>query len=593
MLRRLLEASARAAGQPHSNSLPTATLAPVLLHSQAAANLTAPRPQPNSSAGGTPGLFHAASTITTLVSSAQHQFQNSSLYLLPAQASDNDGFEYSILAAFSDMETVLLACISTLVPLIVALGLAFGIRHVWRKYKDRRTSTASALPWYRGVCSRHNTCESLRHNQASIQPQATQILSAQDLVNGMSGPRYICETEVMEDVGLGPSSKMQYTSPGSHTSKNTNGNIITLTLKNNHLIVETEERAVTVEDAGYQDNGCSVIVEVPPGYRNDDVEPQNQGSSSDDLSGAGRGGVISNEEQQALVHREEIPEDRFGAFDNARLFGSINTGLSQSDLSISSRDSVNPSYRYGNQLEYEAGHFGYPMYVDSMLLKVEPTTSRYSSSSNKWVEFDKSPDTEKTLLKEDDSKMPRPENDDISEMCNNRADSGGSSLEQQDSTDLSNSTDTTTTVRLNPNLEINGDEVASLLDNKPVITGALLKDEAALQEDTFQEQQRKLGNGTLTPEHYADNRPETNNKEQQQHNNGTRQPEASSFVPTHKRTGSIPPRLIEETTALEFERKKPPALDIYSQIKTSILPGLSPKFELLRNEISPVDEKES
>ena len=82
---------------------------------------------------------------------------------------------------------------------------------------------------------------------------------------------------------------------------------------------------------------------------------------------------------------------------------------------------------------------------------------------------------------------------------------------------------------------------------------------------------------------------ELNNKEQ---SNAVTRPESSAFVPSHKRTGSIPPRLIEES--LEIERKK--TLDIYSQIKTStknILPALSPKFELLQNEVSPVDEKES
>lgn len=64
-------------------------------------------------------------------------------------------------------------------------------------------------------------------------------------------------------------------------------------------------------------------------------------------------------------------------------------------------------------------------------------------------------------------------------------------------------------------------------------------------------------------------------------------------MPTHQRTGSTPPRLIEQTEPLEFERKKPAALDIYSQIKTSILPGLSPKFELLQNEVGPVDDSQS
>lgn len=65
------------------------------------------------------------------------------------------------------------------------------------------------------------------------------------LVNGLDVPRYVCETEVMEDVNVALAAMSEYTTTGNHTSKNANGNIITLTLKNNHLIVETEERAVS------------------------------------------------------------------------------------------------------------------------------------------------------------------------------------------------------------------------------------------------------------------------------------------------------------------------------------------------------------
>lgn len=36
------------------------------------------------------------------------------------------------------------------------------------------------------------------------------------------------------------------------------------------------------------------------------------------------------------------------------------TGLSQSDYSLSSFTSVNPSYRYGNQVGYMSGYYGYP-----------------------------------------------------------------------------------------------------------------------------------------------------------------------------------------------------------------------------------------
>ncbi|KAF3426531.1 hypothetical protein E2986_13533 [Frieseomelitta varia] len=405
-----------------------------------------------------------------------------------------------------------------------------------------------------------------------------------ELVNGLDRPRYICETEVMEEVNVASATPVEYTPPGN---KNANGNIITLTLKNNHLIVETEERAVTMEDnknRRYQDNGCSFVVEVQPSYQNE--EPEASKGSTDDVTA----GVT---DQQALVHREEIPEDRAPGFENTRLFGSTNTGLSQSDLSISSQGSVNPSYRYGNQVEYDAGHLGYPMYGGSY---ESDTLSRKLEGGSKWVEFDKSPDTEKTLLnvsktssmekdaEESPSMMSKQNNLDVSQ-------GSGGSMDQQDSTDASISTDT---VRSNPNLQVNGatpnkleimEQKALNYDfgksetNKPVITGALLKDD--VQEDTFQEQQRKLGNGTLTPEH----------KEERAK---TQKPESCTFVPSHKRSGSIPPRLIEETLELDLEPKK--SLDIYSQIKTStksILPGLSPKFELLQNEVSPIEEKES
>jgi hypothetical protein len=49
--------------------------------------------------------------------------------------------------------------------------------------------------------------------------------------------------------------------------------------------------------------------------------------------------------------------------DNCNRSLNTNTGLSQSDLSISSSGSNNPSYRYGNQVGYEGGHYGYPQYV--------------------------------------------------------------------------------------------------------------------------------------------------------------------------------------------------------------------------------------
>ena len=51
----------------------------------------------------------------------------------------------------------------------------------------------------------------------------------------------------------------------------------------------------------YQDNGCSFVVEVQPSYQNEG--PEASKGSTDDVTA----GVT---DQQALVHREEIPEDR-------------------------------------------------------------------------------------------------------------------------------------------------------------------------------------------------------------------------------------------------------------------------------------------
>ncbi|XP_071569868.1 uncharacterized protein [Temnothorax nylanderi] len=522
--------------------------------------------------------------VTTI--KPHHRVHNVTEYLV-----EQDELDHNI-------QTVLLACISTLLPLIIALGIAFGVRHVWRKYRTDRDS-GNGLPWYKNVCNRDNAVESQHHHPHSGNvpvEAATRVLSAQDLVNGLDVPRYMCETEVMEDVNVAPAAAavMEYTTTsGNHTSKNANGNIITLTLKNNHLIVETEERAVTMEDnkptSIYKDSGCSFVVEVQPDYDKEETKG-NKGSSDDVTTGV--------TDQQALVHREEIPDDRSSAFENTRLFGSTNTGLSQSDLSISSQGSANPSYRYGNQVEYDSGHLGYPMYGGSYESDVP---SRKLEGRSKWVEFDKSPDIDKILL--DDSRNFTSEEEEEEENKSPQffgKSKDMSSLQdvvnavvREDSLDIDSFPDA---VRSNPNLQVNGttpnkleiveqkalsnDFASKAENNKPVITGVLLKDD--VQEDAFQEQQRKLGNGTLTPEHKGER-------------TAARKPEGSVFVPSHKRAGSIPPRLIEET--LEMDRKK--SLDIYnkySQIKTStrgMLPSLSPKFELLQNEVSPIEEKES
>ncbi|EFN77301.1 hypothetical protein EAI_14429 [Harpegnathos saltator] len=109
-----------------------------------------------------------------------HHVYNVTGYLV-----EHDELDHSILASFSDIQTVLLACISTLLPLIIALGIAFGVRHVWRKYRNDRDS-GDGLPWYKSACTRNNAAvESQRRHSHSgnvpVQAATTRVLSAQDV----------------------------------------------------------------------------------------------------------------------------------------------------------------------------------------------------------------------------------------------------------------------------------------------------------------------------------------------------------------------------------------------------------------------------
>lgn len=75
---------------------------------------------------------------------------------------------------------------------------------------------------------------------------------------------------------------------------------------------------------------------------------------------------------QALIHRvpdelekrvEEDSERSSGRYDRDKALALSSTGLSISDLSMSSIGSHNVSYSYSSQVGYEQGPFGYPVYA--------------------------------------------------------------------------------------------------------------------------------------------------------------------------------------------------------------------------------------
>lgn len=119
------------------------------------------------------------------------------------------------------------------------------------------------------------------------------------------------------------------------SSRSSNGSVITLTMHNNHLIVEKEE-----------------IVE----------------SSQEEALYA-----LAFADQQAIVHPPPA-----AAAAAAALVKGADTGLSQPDLSGGS-EGENPAYAYGNQVGYDSGPMGYTSYNG---YRVEGPPSRLRQASH-------------------------------------------------------------------------------------------------------------------------------------------------------------------------------------------------------------------
>ncbi|CAH0692083.1 unnamed protein product [Spodoptera exigua] len=147
-----------------------------------------------------------------------------------------------------------------------------------------------------------------------------------------------------------------------------NGSIFTMTLKNNHLIVETEERNDITKNGRETkmkyspDNDGIFVVEVQQSaaYRPNKTIPNSPPQDPQ---------ISTN---QALIHRvpeelekkiEEDSEKSSTRYEKDKALALSSTGLSISDLSMSSIGSHNVSYSYSSQLGYEQGPFGYPVYA--------------------------------------------------------------------------------------------------------------------------------------------------------------------------------------------------------------------------------------
>ncbi|XP_055296554.1 uncharacterized protein LOC129565569 [Sitodiplosis mosellana] len=320
---------------------------------------------------------------------------------------------------WNDIQTIIIIALLTIVPTIGCLVLVFAIRKVYRKaislHDDRNSSGTNG-----NVLLRDGSTDPLAMNPHTI--SADELKSVDCEANGInhSNDNLISNAEITsmqcDEMATGGGGGQQM----NHHS-GANGSLITMTMKNNHLIVETEERSDIARDVretkvhySPSEKDGVFVVEVARGADSNTTPIMMANVAAASKAGASAVATAAASmtvEQMTISPRQtqativEVPEEQPKSVDyassndvssctrsNEKVLvhpppngmcleddvlmidedgavsmsspkhnghneivahaGSINTGLSQSDLSISSSDGSNRAYCYGTQETY-------------------------------------------------------------------------------------------------------------------------------------------------------------------------------------------------------------------------------------------------
>ncbi|KAM3957767.1 uncharacterized protein ACR2FA_008202 [Aphomia sociella] len=414
----------------------------------------------------------------------------------------------SVFSGFTDVQTLFLACFGTLLPLLAVLFATLLIRCMCRR-------------WCPGCCK--------KPTGSSVSESSEK----QDANQQLKSPTE--EGDTMENGDAPPA----------------NGSIFTMTLKNNHLIVETEERNDITKNGRETkmkyspDNDGIFVVEVQQStaYRPNNKSLQNSPPHDPQIS-----------TNQALIHRvpdeleKKIEEDKSsGTFEREKILALSSTGLSISDLSMSSIGSYNVSYSYGSQVGYEQGPFGYPIYAGYDISKDDVEGIVYDNSQEPLI-----------------SKTPTDPDKPVVTAAIFKQDSiiGNEALQ-------------------GPGYCIEGSSDGPLLSD-------VQAREYSLQH-LYDQREKKIENGVSVP---ISEKNETPKKSLSR----------ADSLPVRIEDEKVPENVIDKNVAMEtikeddvpkevFKGKRAslPIIrtDMYESVKDAILPSGSPKFEKLMNETSP------
>ncbi|GAB6019055.1 hypothetical protein CHUAL_000681 [Chamberlinius hualienensis] len=210
----------------------------------------------------------------------------------------------------SDKEIVVIVVCSSIGLVICLLGTAISAKFYWRKVHGDPSGQ------YQGVLQKDTSDDQM-------------IQSHKDLDGRVSGHQMFAQIDEMDEEGG--------SCPSTPTTKDNNkilqngGDVKIINNENTPTHTSTPTLALN------QLNGKIEPPEVITTTVEVEVQP------SDGLS------IDEAKEEEVVVDAEEEEEVE-------RVY--CRTGLSQSDCSLSSFTSVNPSYKYGNQTEYLGGYYG-------------------------------------------------------------------------------------------------------------------------------------------------------------------------------------------------------------------------------------------
>ncbi|XP_063705878.1 uncharacterized protein LOC134834973 [Culicoides brevitarsis] len=282
----------------------------------------------------------------------------------------------SIFSGLDDFQTVVVACLLTLIPLILLAILAIAIRCIWQKYRRDYDTGSVLLGEYNSECH-----QNAKPNESiTVDIQKNNAVTAQDDTTTNttnSKPNSIITTNnTQQTVVTDDSNKC----PNNCTSRN--GSIIKMTMQNNHLIVETEERNDISRDARE-----TKLTYTSPDKDGIFIVAATRGA--DQLESLKTNNILKAKQDEKCEFHEKCASADVAAKEEVQIHSQpdliqrvaspkliAQTGLTQSDQSLSS-DS-NQNYSYGTQVAYNettARRFTRP-------LQHQPLTNGYGGTTS-------------------------------------------------------------------------------------------------------------------------------------------------------------------------------------------------------------------